>query len=311
MTNPLISVIVPNYCHSAYLSQRISSILDQTYQNFELIILDDASPDDGASKLIIEQYRSHPKVRHIEYNESNCGSPFRQWEKGISYATGEWIWIAESDDYCETVFLQTCMNVIIRSSSISYVYCCSRLIDSYGNTKGYTPSAPAGIYDGKDFIRRYMTAGSSVWNASAVVFRKSNAITCINRILDFRAAGDYLFWCLMAETGDVAVLKEPLNCFRQHDEKVTTRSSIDGTEDQEVLQILQYLDKNHYLKGLTRFNSMRHFFHRIFSWNYNDESLRHRLLSQYSEFAFLPVLLYRIEYLCFRGLRFIRIKLKA
>ncbi len=45
--NPLVSVIVPNYNHSKYLSERLSSIINQTFQDFELIILDDASTDDS------------------------------------------------------------------------------------------------------------------------------------------------------------------------------------------------------------------------------------------------------------------------
>ena len=88
-----VSVIVPCYNHAPYLKQRIESILNQTYQNFELILLDDVSPDESGEILL--SYKDHPKVSHCIINERNSGSTFHQWNKGIALAQGELIWIAE------------------------------------------------------------------------------------------------------------------------------------------------------------------------------------------------------------------------
>jgi glycosyltransferase involved in cell wall biosynthesis len=66
---PEVSVIIPNYNHGKYLKQRIDSVLNQTYQHFELIILDDCSTDDSVA--IIEAYRGHRKVKKIIYNDKN------------------------------------------------------------------------------------------------------------------------------------------------------------------------------------------------------------------------------------------------
>ena len=57
---PFISIIIPNYNHAPYLTERIESVLNQTYQNFEVIILDDCSTDN--SREIIEKYANNPKV---------------------------------------------------------------------------------------------------------------------------------------------------------------------------------------------------------------------------------------------------------
>src|ERR1700752_3159230 len=77
---PKVSVIIPNYNHATFLIERIDSILCQTFQDFELIILDDCSNDN--SRSIIEKYHGHEKISHIIYNPTNSGSPFMQWQKG-------------------------------------------------------------------------------------------------------------------------------------------------------------------------------------------------------------------------------------
>ena len=83
---PAVSVIVPNYNHARFLRKRIDSILNQTFQDFELILLDDCSTDE--SRSILSEYASDPRVR-LELNEVNSGSPFKQWNKGIRIARGE------------------------------------------------------------------------------------------------------------------------------------------------------------------------------------------------------------------------------
>ncbi|WP_298894549.1 glycosyltransferase family 2 protein [uncultured Psychroserpens sp.] len=100
-----VSVILPNYNHADYLEERLDSIVNQTYQNFELIILDDASTDNSLE--VLNRYASHEKVSHFIINENNSGSPFLQWKKGLNLATGDYIWIAESDDSCELDFIET------------------------------------------------------------------------------------------------------------------------------------------------------------------------------------------------------------
>lgn len=123
-----ISVIVPNYNHASYLKQRIGSILNQTYQDFELIILDDCSTDN--SKEIIEQYRDYPKVKQIVYNTENSGSTFKQWNKGIELSRGEFVWIAESDDFAEPNLLEKLMTGIESDNNIAIAYCQSNRVNT-------------------------------------------------------------------------------------------------------------------------------------------------------------------------------------
>lgn len=94
-----------------YLSSSdIESILQQTFQDFELILLDDCSTD--GSREILERYRNHPKVSGIFYNELEQRITFQTVEKGLSKATGDYVWIAESDDFSSPCFLERCVRIL-------------------------------------------------------------------------------------------------------------------------------------------------------------------------------------------------------
>ena len=132
MNNPLVSVIIPNYNHARYLPERLESVLGQTYQNFEVIILDDCSTDD--SRDIIEQYRTNPHVSQIIYNEENSGRVFKQWKKGLGLAKGDLLWIAESDDKCEPMFLERLVQCFIEHPTLALAFSKSLLFNDAGKT---------------------------------------------------------------------------------------------------------------------------------------------------------------------------------
>lgn len=75
MESPLISVIIPNFNHARFLDERIQSVLYQTYQNFEVIIVDDKSTDNSLE--VIDKYKDNPHVTQVVVNEENSSSPFK------------------------------------------------------------------------------------------------------------------------------------------------------------------------------------------------------------------------------------------
>lgn len=128
-----VSVIVPNYNYARYLPIRLESILNQTFKDFELILLDDASTDNSIQ--ILENYRNHPNVSQLVVNNVNTGSPFQQWMKGILLARGEYIWIAETDDIADLQFLETCINLAEKNENTAICYVGSQLINEKGDIK--------------------------------------------------------------------------------------------------------------------------------------------------------------------------------
>ncbi len=240
---PSVSVIIPNYNHAPYLTQRIGSVLNQTYQDFEVIILDDKSTDN--SRDIIEQYRNHPKVSHIIYNEENSGSTFKQWKKGIELAKGEWIWIAESDDWAMEDFLKKSINKILEDSEIVLTFTQSRVIDHFNKTLGITPPKELNnlkwweedyIHEGILDLKSIFAYRNLISNASAVLFRKETFLKIpFESYRNMRYAGDWWIWSSLAEYGKIAFIAQPLNNFRFH--KNTTRS-VKKAED-EIIRLTE------------------------------------------------------------------------
>lgn len=238
---PTVSVIVPNYNHAPFLKQRIDSILRQTYQDFELILLDDCSTDNSCD--IMEQYRNNPHVSHIVYGESNSGSAFRQWDKGIALAKGEWIWVAESDDYCEPFFLERLMGEVARVPDCVLAYSATYWVDQQGQKLWDTPhSDKVNIYNGHDFILQKLAVCNSIANVSECIFRRDKFRPAeSHRYEHMRLCGDWFVYILLAEQGKVIEVEEPLNYYRQHNGNISSDAEHCGLTFLEGADVLEYM----------------------------------------------------------------------
>ncbi len=243
---PLVSVIIPNYNHARFLDERIQSVLNQTYQNFEVMILDDKSTDNSVE--VINKYKDNPHVSHIIVNEENTGSPFKQWNKGFELAKGEWIWIAESDDSCEPEFLETLITHV--DNETSFVFSRSKRMDQDGvpvYENWQDELKESFTMDGKQFIDDYLRRKCIVWNASSVIFRRDNVFQIPTDYMGFRAAGDWLFWICLARLGKVSFVNNPLNRFRLHNSNTTQNSIQSGLIKIERVRLYHFLLSNGYI----------------------------------------------------------------
>jgi glycosyltransferase involved in cell wall biosynthesis len=238
----MVSIIIPNYNHAQYLDERIQSVLNQTYQNFEVIILDDKSTDN--SREVIEKYRNHPKVSQVIYNEVNSGSTFKQWEKGLKIAQGDIIWIAESDDSCHPDFLKTLVPLYLNENAC-IAFAKSIKMDSDSNLLGPFPYQAEltqnFILDGKKFISNFLYQKNLIMNASATIFDKEIALKIDKKYMNYKGSGDWLFWIEIAEKGIVCYVNQKLNFFRKHQENTTTQMEKTGKHFIENYYIYQYL----------------------------------------------------------------------
>lgn len=243
---PQVSVIVPNYNHASFLTQRLDSIFSQTFDDYEVILLDDCSTDN--SREILEQYRNHPKVSEIIYNEINSGSSYKQWKLGIDNAIGEYIWIAESDDWCEPSFLHSLIYEISSSPKIVLGYVQSYFIEE--NTNIAYISSQKNLYrviEGKEFIKGNLLYGNSVYNASMAIFKKSAYLNISHEYLNYKFCGDWIFWAEIADQGDVFVSGKILNYFRNNKGGISYNAFSKGLSYIEELQVLSKFIENNFI----------------------------------------------------------------
>lgn len=235
----MVTVIIPNFNHARFLDERIRSVLNQTYQDFEVMILDDCSTDNSLE--VINRYKNHPKVTQIVVNEQNSGSPFKQWQKGISMAKGELIWIAESDDSCEPTFLETLVKRC-QDREVVLAFCRSKAIDENGKEKPnhfQDTLTEDFVMDGTSFMKKHLAHKSCVQNISSALFRRDAAKKIPLAYMEFRGAGDWSFAVGLAEQGKVAYVNLPLNSYRIYEANTTARERKNGHGAIEVKRMYE------------------------------------------------------------------------
>lgn len=240
---PKVSVIIPNYNHARFLAQRIQSVLDQTYQDFEILYLDDASTDN--SNEVAARFQTDSRIRFI-LNQTNSGSPFKQWNKGIKAATGEYIWIAESDDFADSTFLATLVPILEEHPEVGVAYCQSCQVDENSSpicqmtwwTDDLDPARWLSdfINHGVDECRDYLIFKNTIPNASAVLVRRYLFDVIGYAEENMRLCGDWLTWIKLLLQSDIAFVAKPLNYYRTHSTTVRSQSKTIGLETFERMR---------------------------------------------------------------------------
>lgn len=235
-----VSVIVPNYNHEPFLKKRIDSILNQTFQDFELIILDDCSTDN--SRVIIENYRNHPKVSAVVYNVKNSGSPFSQWQKGVSLAAAEYIWIAESDDFAEPMFLETLFGMITADKKLGIVFCNSNWVNEQGaigpSLSIYNQSFRRSGQNETINLLKYNT----IQNVSSTLIAAKYAKEATSGLHRYKSCGDWLFYLRILRFSDVAYSNQTLNNFRWYHNNISNSARKSGKWIREGVDIIRRIN---------------------------------------------------------------------
>jgi glycosyltransferase involved in cell wall biosynthesis len=259
---------VPNYNYAQYIEERFRSILEQSFKDYELIFLDDASQDDSVARV---RQQFGDRISRFEASSVNSGNPFAQWNRGVRLARGEFVWIAEADDVCRPGFLQRMVEALEHSPRVGLAYCHTLPIDEAGAI------IDAGYYhwyvgdldprrwhsdfvnNGREEVRSYLSRKNTITNVSGVVFRRAAYVGAGFAPEDMRMCGDWLMYCHVLHDWDVAYVAEPMNFHRQHPAKHTHNAVLDLTYFSEFLRVQQYVAETFDLGRAERAAAFRRF----------------------------------------------------
>ena len=270
MYTPLVSVNIICYNQAPFLKQRIDSVLQQTYFDFELLIWDDASTDD--SKKIIEQYRGHNRVSEIIYNSFNSGNGYTQWQDAIEKCQSKYLWIAEGDDFAEPSFLKQAVKILEENPTAALVETDAYYIENnlpaslVSEHKNITFSKALWTKDfvmkGEDAILDILAHGNCIANVSNVLFRADVLKQLHFNFSGYKYSADWFLYINLFKKFDYAYLHQPLSYFRLHSDNATKKGRASGKALQENFSIINkmipYLKQhekynNNYIKSVNRY----------------------------------------------------------
>lgn len=239
----LVSIITPVYNAESFIAGTIDSVINQTYKNFEMILVDDCSTDD--SKLVIDKYSSDTRIKYVKLSENSGAAVARN--KGIELANGRYISFIDSDDvwHKDKLKKQLCF---MRDNNYGFTYTNFEFMDEKGELKKSSPKLPEKL------------------NYTGLL--KNTAIACSTVCIDRELVGDFRMplvrkgqdtatWLQILRNYQAAyLLDEPLNRYR-----IRTGSLSDNK-----IQALKRTWNTYYrLEKLSFFKAAYYFCHYVFN----------------------------------------------
>lgn len=229
---PKVSVIIPCYNQGKYIDEAVNSVLNQTFQDFEIIIVNDGSTDKFTNEILKNYNKSKTKV----FTTENKGVSAAR-NLAIQKSLGEFILPLDADDKIEKSFLEKALKIIEHNDNIKIVYSDIKL---FGEEKG---SQILPDFNSELFFTQNIIPVSGLFRLAD--YKKTAGYDeNIKKGLE-----DWEFWISMLKTGgDVYKINEPLLLYRQYE---TSRQHCLDKDKKEKQKIRRYIENKH-LKFFTK-----------------------------------------------------------
>ncbi len=199
--NDLVSIIMPSYNTAQYIAETIESVIRQTYQNWELIIVDDCSPDN--TDEVVKQYLIDNRIKYLK-NEKNSGAAVSR-NRALREAKGKWIAFLDSDDLWMPEKIEKQVSFMVKNG-YHFSYTDYVEIDAKGKRNGITVTGP----------KRITRVGmyNYCWPGCLTVMYNKDIVGLI-QISDIKKNNDYAMWLKVCKKADCYLLDEKLALYRR------------------------------------------------------------------------------------------------
>jgi len=251
---PLVSVVIPTYNHGRYLGRAMQSVLDQTYTNWEAIVIDNHSTDN--TDEIVASF-ADPRIRYLKIHNNGVIAASRN--AGIHAAKGEWIAFLDSDDWWLGEKLKACIESI--NEKVDFVYHDLEIVSD--QPEPFRPKTIKSWQVKSPVLFDLLLRGNAIATSSVVVRAKLlKHLNGMCELTDMIAAEDYNTWLRIAElTNNFLYLHRNLGYYLMHDENIS-RKNISLSASNAIKEFMTLLsdDQINKVKSNISYSSGRHSF---------------------------------------------------
>lgn len=250
---PLVSIIIPTYNRARYFQLALESALSQTYQNIEIIVVDDST--NFETYRLIQPYLYHYPYIQYYHNRKNIGGALN-FIKGYEYSTGEYINFLMDDDIFHPDKIKIMLGYFMSDTNqeISLVTSYRSFIDEYEN------SIPDSIYNQRRFNKITKVSGLEAGNSiisefnwigepTTPLFRKKDLAEPFGFFSGrlYRSGVDIAAWLNLLSKGKLVYIPEPLSQLRLHSNNISKDSNMKLNALQDLVHLLFHCRKNNFL----------------------------------------------------------------
>lgn len=227
---PLVSIVFTSYNHAEFLKQALDGLINQSYSNIEIIIIDDCSTD--GSQEILKEYQNIENIKLI-LKEENSGSYVLASNFGATFAKGDYILFAQCDDFSELNQIELLIESAGENPSCGVIFSSSNLVDEKGiifsndyagREKKFKKLVDRTPIISGEAMTSFLAFSCVLPNLSAALIQH-DLFNKVKGLSDsFIVVSDWEFWLNLSKSTNFYYIRSPLNNFRQHG--TTIRSSV-------------------------------------------------------------------------------------